>query len=57
MVKDFLARIGDNYYLHVVIICGVLAIVFYGFLNPEKKRSLHFLIPFLVVFLVFFMSF
>lgn len=54
MVKDFLARIGDNFYVQLVIICGVLAIVFYGFLNPEKKRNPQFLIAFLVVFLVFF---
>jgi len=54
MLKDFLARIGDNYYIYAVIICGVLAIVFYGFLNPEKKRSPYFLLPFLIVFLVLF---
>ena len=55
MLKDFLARIGDNYYIYAVIICGVLAIVFYGFLNPEKKRSPYFLLPFLIVFLVLFL--
>lgn len=54
MVKDFLASIGDNYYVQLVIICGVLAIVFYGFLNPEKKRNPQFLIAFLVVLLVLF---
>lgn len=54
MLEDFIARIEDNYYFHLVQINGILAIIFYGKLVGKKKISPRFYLPFMIILLVCF---
>ncbi|MCS5490817.1 hypothetical protein [Algoriphagus limi] len=54
MIEKFLARIEDNYYFHMVAICGFLSLLFFLLLDKKKRRDHYILVPFLLVMLVNF---